>query len=275
MKIIKSDLHAIAVGPSQYPKDDLPEIAFAGRSNVGKSSFINSMINRANLARTSGKPGKTRTINFYIINDSFRFVDLPGYGYAHVSKSEREKWGIIIDEYLTTRENLKEIVLVVDIRHEPSEQDLMMYNWIKHFGFNGIVNEHAAEGTKLQDEDIDLMVKAIWNGTKNLISRSKVGQMPRLLLKVNYVKDSFHIGDLLKDIKLKTKLNDEEEIRNIDDFTLNLDLFMNSLNKYKKKIESIEFAVDDRVKFKLNDNSIKLEEALNEFNPIELKIEGW
>ena len=139
MKITKSDLHAIAVGPSQYPKDDLPEIAFAGRSNVGKSSFINSMINRANLARTSGKPGKTRTINFYIINESFRFVDLPGYGFAHVSKVERKKWGTIIDEYLTTRENLKEIILIVDIRHEPSEQDLMMYNWIKSFGYKGLV----------------------------------------------------------------------------------------------------------------------------------------
>lgn len=139
MKIIKSDLHAIAVGPSQYPKDELPEIAFAGRSNVGKSSFINSMINRSNLARTSGKPGKTRTINFYIINENFRFVDLPGYGYAQVSKSEREKWGHIIEEYLTERENLREIMLIVDIRHEPSEQDLMMYNWIKSFGYKGLV----------------------------------------------------------------------------------------------------------------------------------------
>lgn len=139
MKIIKSDLHAMAVGPSQYPQDELSEIAFAGRSNVGKSSFINSMINRANLARTSGKPGKTRTINFYIINDSFRFVDLPGYGYAQVSKTEREKWGHIIEEYLTERKNLKEIMLIVDIRHEPTEQDLMMYNWIKSFGYNGFV----------------------------------------------------------------------------------------------------------------------------------------
>lgn len=139
MKITKSELHAIAVNPSQYPKDELPEIAFAGRSNVGKSSFINSMINRSNLARTSGKPGKTRTINFYIINDSFRFVDLPGYGYAQVSKSERKQWGIIIDEYLTNRKNLKEVILIVDIRHEPSDQDLMMYNWIKSFGYSGIV----------------------------------------------------------------------------------------------------------------------------------------
>ena len=139
MKIIKSDLHAIAVGPKQYPQDELPEIAFAGRSNVGKSSFINSMINRANLARTSGKPGKTRTINFYIINDSFRFVDLPGYGYAIASKSEKEKWGEIIERYLRDRKNLKEVILIVDIRHEPTDQDLMMYQWIKSFGFTGIV----------------------------------------------------------------------------------------------------------------------------------------
>lgn len=139
MKINKSDLHAIAVKKDQYPQDDLPEIAFAGRSNVGKSSFINSMINRVNLARTSGKPGKTRTINFYIINENFRFVDLPGYGYAQVSKSERNKWKKIIESYLTTRENLLDIALVVDIRHEPSAQDLIMYEWILSFGYRGLV----------------------------------------------------------------------------------------------------------------------------------------
>lgn len=139
MKIINSDLHAIAVEPNGYPQDELPEIAFVGRSNVGKSSFINSMINRRNLARTSGKPGKTRTINFYIINENFRFVDLPGYGYAKVSKSEQEKWREIIDQYLSGRENLKEVVLIVDIRHSPTEQDVTMYNWIKSFGYRGIV----------------------------------------------------------------------------------------------------------------------------------------
>lgn len=171
MKIIKSDLHAVAVGPSQYPKDDLAEIAFAGRSNVGKSSFINSLINRANLARTSGKPGKTRTINFYIINDSFRLVDLPGYGYAHVSKTEREKWGVIIDEYLTTRENLKEIILIVDIRHEPSEQDLMMYNWIKSFGYDGIVIATKADkvGKTRYQKHIDVIKKKLDIKDSNLI----------------------------------------------------------------------------------------------------------
>ncbi len=139
MKIIKSDLHAIAALPKQYPLDDLPEIAFAGRSNVGKSSFINSMISRANLARTSSKPGKTRTINFYIINDEFRMVDLPGYGYAVASKAEKDKWADIIEKYLTLRDNLREVVLIVDIRHEPTDQDLMMYNWIKAFNYKGIV----------------------------------------------------------------------------------------------------------------------------------------
>lgn len=161
MKIIKSDLHAIAVLPKQYPQDNLPEIAFAGRSNVGKSSFINSMINRANLARTSGKPGKTRTINFYIINDSFRFVDLPGYGYAQVSKEERKKWGEIIEKFLVTRENLREVILIVDIRHEPTEQDVIMYNWIKSFGYNGIVL--ATKADKISKGNYGKHVKVIKN----------------------------------------------------------------------------------------------------------------
>ncbi len=139
MKIRKAQLEKIAVNKKQYPSPHLPEIAFAGRSNVGKSSFINSMVNRKDLARISGKPGKTRTINFYNINDQFRFVDLPGYGYAKVSKAEKEKWGHIIEEYLSSRENLIEVILLVDIRHEPTELDLMMYNWIKFFGYSGLV----------------------------------------------------------------------------------------------------------------------------------------
>ena len=159
MKIIKSDLHAIAVEPKQYPKDDLPEIAFAGRSNVGKSSFINSMINRSNLARTSGKPGKTRTINFYIINDKFRFVDLPGYGYAQVSKSEKKKWGEIIEKFLVSRDNLREVILIVDIRHEPTEQDVIMYNWIKSFGYAGIVI--ATKSDKISRGNYQKQVKII------------------------------------------------------------------------------------------------------------------
>lgn len=139
MKIKNSTLEKIAVLKEQYPDDSLPEIAFAGRSNVGKSSLINSLINRKNLARTSQKPGKTRTINFYNVNEAFRLVDLPGYGYAAVSKSHRDDWGEIIDRYLHSRENLKEVFLLVDIRHEPNENDLMMYNWIIEMGFSGYV----------------------------------------------------------------------------------------------------------------------------------------
>ncbi|WP_202080251.1 ribosome biogenesis GTP-binding protein YihA/YsxC [Caldalkalibacillus salinus] len=131
MKVHDAKLVISAVGPEQYPAP-LQEIALAGRSNVGKSSFINKLINRKNLARTSSKPGKTQTLNFYIINESFYFVDVPGYGYAKVSKAEREKWGAFIEEYMTTREGLKGVVQVVDIRHKPTEDDQMMYEWLAY-----------------------------------------------------------------------------------------------------------------------------------------------
>lgn len=159
MKITSSDLQAIAVEPKGYPEDELSEIAFVGRSNVGKSSFINSMINRKNLARTSGKPGKTRTINFYIINESFRFVDLPGYGYAKVSKTEQEKWRGIIDTYLSDRKNLKEVVLIVDMRHSPTQQDVIMYNWIRSFGYDGIVV--ATKSDKISKGSMQKNIKII------------------------------------------------------------------------------------------------------------------
>jgi GTP-binding protein len=124
---------------SQYPETDYPEVAFAGRSNVGKSSLINVLINRKRFARTSAKPGKTQTINFYSVNDSQMLVDLPGYGYAKVSKKEREKWGRMIEEYLNEREQLRDVILLVDIRHVPSQNDILMYNWIKECGFEGYV----------------------------------------------------------------------------------------------------------------------------------------
>jgi GTP-binding protein len=134
MKVNQAEFIISAVGPSQYPTDALPEIALAGRSNVGKSSLINRMINRKNLARTSSKPGKTQQLNYYLINTDLYFVDLPGYGYAQVSKTEREKWGKFIEAYLLHREYLKLVLLVIDLRHPPSKDDQAMYEWLKHNG---------------------------------------------------------------------------------------------------------------------------------------------
>lgn len=132
MKVNKAELVISAVGPKQYPTQALPEIALAGRSNVGKSSFINKLLQRKNLARTSSKPGKTQTLNFYNINDQFHFVDVPGYGYAKVSKKEREKWGEFIEEYMTTREQLQAIIQLIDIRHPPTKDDQMMFEWLQY-----------------------------------------------------------------------------------------------------------------------------------------------
>lgn len=139
MIIRKSELLITAAKKEQYPETVVPEIAFSGKSNVGKSSMINAMLNRRNLARTSGSPGKTQTINFYNINDQFNFVDLPGYGYAKVSKQEKDKWGGMIETFLKVRNQLKEVVLLVDIRHEPGINDQQMYEWIKSYNYTGYV----------------------------------------------------------------------------------------------------------------------------------------
>ncbi|WP_414046963.1 ribosome biogenesis GTP-binding protein YihA/YsxC [Macrococcus equi] len=128
-----------AVKPEQYPDTGLQEVALAGRSNVGKSSFINTMIGRKSMARISSKPGKTQTLNFFKIDDKLVFVDVPGYGYAKVSKSERERWGKMIETYLTTRETLAVVIQLVDIRHNPSEDDRLMYDFLKHYEIPVIV----------------------------------------------------------------------------------------------------------------------------------------
>lgn len=139
MKIKTSQLEAVAVKRSQYPEDNMKEIAFAGRSNVGKSSLLNLITGRKALARVSGSPGKTRTINFYNINGDFRIVDLPGYGYARVSKSVTENWGDMMEQYFSARHGLIKTVQLVDIRHEPSKQDIQMYEYLKHYGLDGLV----------------------------------------------------------------------------------------------------------------------------------------
>jgi GTP-binding protein len=134
MLVKQADFIISAVRPDQYPEEGLPEIALAGRSNVGKSSLINKLISRKNLARTSSKPGKTQQLNYYKINEDLFFVDLPGYGYAQVSKSERHKWGKFIEQYLTEREPLKLVLHIIDLRHPPSKLDQAMYEWLKHIG---------------------------------------------------------------------------------------------------------------------------------------------
>lgn len=133
MKINTVDLKQLAVRISQYPTDDLPEFLLVGRSNVGKSSFINALINRKNYAHTSSTPGKTQTLNFYLINDSFYLVDVPGYGYANVDKETQKKFGMMIEEYLKTRKVLKRVFLLVDFRHKVPEDDVLMYNFLKYY----------------------------------------------------------------------------------------------------------------------------------------------
>ena len=139
MKVNNVEMIMSAVRPEQYPGEGYPEFALAGRSNVGKSSFINKMIGRKSLARTSSNPGKTQTLNFYKIEEQLFFVDVPGYGYARVSKTQRETWGEMIQEYLTSREELRAVVQIIDLRHLPTEDDRLMYNFLVHYNIPAIV----------------------------------------------------------------------------------------------------------------------------------------
>lgn len=150
-----------AANKSHYPQDDLPEVALAGRSNVGKSSFINTLLGRKKLARTSSKPGKTQLLNFYNIDDKLRFVDVPGYGYAKVSKTERAKWGKMIEEYLVTRDNLRVVVSLMDLRHEPTADDVQMYDFLKYYEIPVIVVATKA----------DKVPRGKWNKQEALIKK--------------------------------------------------------------------------------------------------------
>ena len=161
--IVKSaELEIVCGITSKLPDNDLPEIAFAGKSNVGKSSMINALLNRKSLARTSAQPGKTQTINFYNVNDAMYLVDLPGYGYAKTSASEKEKWGKMIENYLHTSKKLQAVFLLIDIRHDPSANDKMMYDWMVYQGFTPIII--ATKLDKIKRSQIQKNVKAICEG---------------------------------------------------------------------------------------------------------------
>ena len=164
MVIKNAELETVCGVTSRLPENDGIEIAFAGKSNVGKSSLINGLLNRKSLARTSSQPGKTQTINFYKINGQFYFVDLPGYGYAKVSEAEREKWGKMVERYLHGSKKLVLVFLLVDIRHEPSANDKMMYEGICHNGFRPVII--ATKADKIKRSQLSKQIKTIRTGLK-------------------------------------------------------------------------------------------------------------
>ena len=159
MKIKTAELETVCGPTSKLPKNTQPEVAFTGKSNVGKSSLINSLLNRKSLARTSAQPGKTQTLNFYHLNNEIYLVDLPGYGYAKSSKVEREKWGEMIERYLTSSEQLEVVFLLIDSRHDPTKNDVEMYEWLKYIGIQTIVI--ATKSDKLKKHEIQKSVKNI------------------------------------------------------------------------------------------------------------------
>lgn len=162
MVIKNVNLETVCGVTSKLPENTLPEFAFAGKSNVGKSSLINTLMNRKSYARTSAQPGKTQTINYYNINEELYFVDLPGYGYARVSEKVKEQWGKMIENYLHTSRQLKLIFLLVDIRHEPSKNDCMMYDWMVHYGYQPVVI--ATKLDKIKRSQVQKQLKLVRQG---------------------------------------------------------------------------------------------------------------
>ena len=162
MVIKNVNLETVCGITSTLPDNQLPEVAFAGKSNVGKSTLINALINRKSLARTSSQPGKTQTINFYNINEEIYLVDLPGYGYAKASEREREQWGIMIENYLNTSEKLRAVFLLIDIRHKPSANDKQMFEWMEYVGYDPIII--ATKLDKIKRSQIDKQIKLLREG---------------------------------------------------------------------------------------------------------------
>ena len=176
MKITSIELVISAVRRSQYPEDYKPEFLLVGRSNVGKSSFINTLINRKNFARTSSRPGKTQTLNFFKVNDSFYFVDVPGYGFAKVSKKLKNKFGMIIEDYLEVRENLKRVFMLVDFRHKPTEDDVLMYNFLAYYKIPVTIVATKADKVKKSafEKNKNIIIKTLGIKNEDLILFSTI-----------------------------------------------------------------------------------------------------
>lgn len=203
IKIKKSDIIAVAVREEQYPPEGPAEIAFAGRSNVGKSSLLNLLTGRRKLAKISGSPGKTRTINFYSINDDvLRIVDLPGYGYARVSRSESEKWGQMMENYLLNRQTLAKVVQLVDIRHKPTRQDVQMYEFLKYYGLDGIVV--ATKADKISGNQI-VKAKKLIRDTLDMSSEDRLYHVSSL----NKTGHEPLVEDLFSLCKRESYVNDK------------------------------------------------------------------
>ena len=181
VKILDVKLTISAVRESQFPDDNKEEYLLVGRSNVGKSSFINTLINRKNFARTSSNPGKTQTLNFYLINDYFYLVDAPGYGYARVNRELKNKFGLIMESYLEKRDNLKMVFMLVDFRHKPTDDDIMMYNYLKHYGIPvSIICTKVDKVSKNKfNSQINLITKTLDIRNEDMILFSSVTKMGR------------------------------------------------------------------------------------------------
>ncbi len=191
MKIDSVELQKVAVRQSQYPNTNKPEFLLVGRSNVGKSSFINALIGRKNYARTSSKPGKTQTLNFYLINDEFYLIDVPGYGYANVSKEKNRKMGLMIEEYIKSRGNLSHVFLLIDYRHKPSDDDVLMYDYLKYYNLDTTIiatkyDKVGASSRAAQDKIITETFKLTDKSFIQFSSTTKKGkeEIYKIILKI-------------------------------------------------------------------------------------------
>ena len=253
MIIKKSEFIISAVKREQYPIDGRNEIAFVGRSNVGKSSIINALTNRRKLAKVSQTPGKTRLINFFLINDDFYLVDLPGYGYAKVSKKEKESWGKTIEMYLTDREELKRVILLVDSRHKPTADDIMMYEWIKHFGYNCVVIATKA----------DKISRGQYQKHFNIIRKKLQLEKDEKIISINedLNRKANEIQSLIEENK-KIEYNYKIEVSNLNKKTIITTTTHMKLDKDFLLIDE-DFNIENLKKILQKNNLIKIGKAAN------------